>query len=163
MPSTYTPIATTTLSSAQSTVTFSSISATYTDLYVVCQIQNTTNAALIFLRFNGDSSNNYSVTRIWGDGTNAVSDRFTNQAGIDCAYPSTSGWLITNFSIMNYANSTTNKTVLGRWNSAGNSNYTLAFVGLWRSTAAINQVILTPNGVNFAAGSTFTLYGIKAA
>jgi hypothetical protein len=34
---------------------------------------------------------------------------------------------------------------------------------LWRSTSAINIIEVTAGGANFASGSTFTLYGIKAA
>jgi hypothetical protein len=63
---------------------------------------------------------------------------------------------------MNYSNTTTNKTILSRINNAENS--TVARVTLWRNTAAISTIFLTEgNGANFIAGSTFTLYGIKAA
>jgi len=62
---------------------------------------------------------------------------------------------------MNYANSTTNKTVLSRGNNTG--NHTIAYVGLWRSTAAITSMLLGTTGSTWMAGSTFTLYGIKAA
>jgi hypothetical protein len=61
---------------------------------------------------------------------------------------------------------TTNKTVLIRaGNPAGGSGSypgTGAFVGLWRSTSAINYVSLIGNSNSFKTGSTFTLYGIKA-
>jgi hypothetical protein len=66
---------------------------------------------------------------------------------------------------MNYSNSTTYKTVLGRSNRA--SSDTAADVGLWRSTSAITRIDLAMGGSfptnNFASGSTFTLYGIAAA
>jgi hypothetical protein len=64
--------------------------------------------------------------------------------------------------IMNYSNTTTYKTALHRFNDA--NAIVFAIVGLWRNTAAINQVrVFSTNAVNFAVGSTFTLYGIKAA
>ena len=62
---------------------------------------------------------------------------------------------------MNYANTTTYKTVIGRANNAGYGADTS--VGVWRNTAAISTITLTALTANFASGSTFTLYGIKAA
>lgn len=164
MPATYEPISTTTLVSTQSTVTFSAISGDYTDLYLVSQMRTSASTERIDLRFNSDSGTNYSVTRIYGNGSTAISDRFPNATGIDIAYVANSGWCIANHSIMNYANTTTFKNVVGRWNSEGNSGYAVGLVGLWRNTAAITSITLIPNsGVSFAAGSIFTLYGIKAA
>ena len=161
--SAYKVISTQTLGSAAASVTFSSIPQTYTDLVLVSQIQNTGSLQRIDLRFNSDSGSNYSITRIYGSGSAVSSDRFTGASGIDIAYVATSGWCIANHSIMNYANTTTYKSIVGRWNSEGNSGYTTALVGLWRNTAAITSMVLTPLGVNFATGSTFALYGIKAA
>jgi hypothetical protein len=63
---------------------------------------------------------------------------------------------------MNYSNTTTYKTVLLRSNNA--SAITVATVGLWRSTSAINTIKIYADGAAvFSVGSTFTLYGIKAA
>jgi hypothetical protein len=62
---------------------------------------------------------------------------------------------------MNYRNSTTYKTVLSRYDDATKS--TGAEVGLWRNTAAITSVLMKPGTGSFAAGSTFTIYGIAAA
>ena len=63
---------------------------------------------------------------------------------------------------MNYANTTTNKTVLLRNNNTAFG--TEAQVGLWRSTSAINTIKLYLDRAEYyVVGSTFTLYGIKAA
>ena len=62
MPNTYEPIATNTLGSAASSVTFSSIPSTYTDLIVVMNYANSTGLADVFFRFNGDTGSNYSDT-----------------------------------------------------------------------------------------------------
>jgi hypothetical protein len=163
MPATYEIISTQTLGSAAASVTLSSIPQTYTDLVLVAQMQNTGSAQRIELQFNADTGSNYSVTRIYGNGTTASTDRFSSVSHIDVAFVSTSGFCIANHSIMNYSNTTTYKSLVGRWDSEGNSGYATALVGLWRSTAAITSMVLTPNGVNFATGSKFTLYGIKAA
>ena len=66
-----------------------------------------------------------------------------------------------NINIMNYANTTTNKTVLTRYSDAANNIE--ANAGLWRSTAAINSIALAMSSGNLIPGSTFTLYGILKA
>jgi hypothetical protein len=64
---------------------------------------------------------------------------------------------------MNYKNTTNYKTTIGRGSSA--ANFADAQVSLWRDTSAINSVtvLLGAGTSNFSVGSTFTLYGIKAA
>ena len=63
---------------------------------------------------------------------------------------------------MSYSNTSTNKSVLVRYGSA--SQGTMAQIGLWRNTVAITSLeITTDGGQTFNTGSTFTLYGIKAA
>jgi len=62
---------------------------------------------------------------------------------------------------MNYANTTTNKTILSRSNAADKG--VMATVSLWRNTAAINSITLLASANNFATGSTFSLYGVKNA
>jgi hypothetical protein len=162
MASTYEPIATQTLGSAASSVTFSSIPSTYTDLICVVNAGITSGIEDIALTFNGDTGTNYSRTFMYGDGTSAVSGRTSSAARISLGSFG-SGVINGNniFSVMNYANSTTNKTVLSRGNNTG--NHTIAYVGLWRSTAAITSMLLGTTGSTWMAGSTFTLYGIKAA
>lgn len=162
MPATYTTLATTTLGSAQSSVTFSSISGAYTDLVLVIDATATTNNG-VSLRFNSDSGNNYSNTYISGSGTFASSARDSNVSQIYCYWSGTSmnnKRVITIAQIQNYSNTTTNKTVLSRESAA--ETEVSATVGLWRSTSAITSVqVLGSN--NFSAGSTFSLYGIAAA
>ena len=161
MALTYEPISTTTLGAGATSVTFSSIPSTYTDLVLIVNDTNGTGADSLNLRFNGDTGTNYSSTRIQGDGSSAQSNRNTNATSMNIGF--TSNTLSTSIiQIMNYANTTTNKTALGRGNNAGVE--VSAKVGLWRSTAAINSiVVITGGGYTFQTGSTFTLYGIKAA
>jgi hypothetical protein len=157
---TYEPIATTTLTSATNTVTFGSIPQTYTDLVIVSQMKLTTNTRAVIMRFNNDTGSNYSLTRVWGNGSSTTSDRFTSQDGIDSAFVSTSNWNIMRHNIQNYSNSTTYKTTLGRWDDS--AAFTLLQSGTWLNTNAITSMSLTVADT-FVAGSTFTLYGIKAA
>lgn len=159
---TYEPIATTTLGSAQSSVTFSSISG-YTDIYVVCDFVLATSAASLGLRFNSDTGNNYSDTMLAGNGSAASSSRQTSNSFIRSGYWET-GRSQTNISIMNYSNANTNKTTISRQFQSGTStSYVVTNVGLWRNTSAITSITLFGDGGNIASGSTFTLYGIAAA
>ena len=171
MATTYQPIATTTLGSAAASYTFSSIPATYTDLIIIASIKaDSTTIATPALRLNGDTTSNYSATWLYGNGSTATSSRASSQTYLYTG-DYVAGVESTNFAtfitqIFNYANTTTFKTVLSRNNQINSADgETGATVGLWRKTPeAINTILYTStNGANYAAGSTFTLYGIKAA
>ena len=163
---TYEPIATQTLSSNQSTVTFSSIPQTYTDLIIIGGSAAGGDAGLC-LRFNGDSSSNYSWTALTaGDGLQGYVSA-TNTTFIQTAYfaylPSTNSYT----GIMNipsYTNSNINKTVLTRGSNAATGAGVDLNIGTWRNTAAITSIsIILANGGSINTSSTFTLYGITAA
>ena len=164
MPSTYEPIATTTLGSAASNITFSSISSSYTDLVLIVNGGFSSLDALA-VQVNSDTGSNYSTTILNGDGSSAISWRSTSASRIYMNYSgltanSFSGAWVINF--QNYSNTTTNKTVLGRYSGA--SNEVGASVGLWRSTSAINSIkIFANSGNNLLTSSTATLYGVKSA
>jgi hypothetical protein len=165
MPATYEPIATYTIPSAQSSYTFSSISQAYTDIVLVSNFKGVVTGDNFEMRFNSDSGSNYSRTYLYGNGSVAFSGRSSNYTGLligtsDNVQPIT---IIAN--IMNYTNTTTFKTVLSRTNdTAGLYPAVGAIVSMWRATpAAINSITLFASSGNIASGSTFTLYGIKAA
>jgi len=165
MAATYTSIATTTLGSDTGIVTFASISGSYTDLILVCKTaKNGGGAGTLRLQFNSDTGSNYSYTRIFGDGTSAYSDRGTSETGAGVAILgdvviSSAGTFIVQ--LQNYSNSSTYKTAISRGSdSAG--GYVSAYASLWRSTSAINRIDIYST-TNLRSGSTFTLYGIKAA
>ena len=168
MAATYEPIATTTASGSSATITFSSIPSTYTDLVlVVGSVSTTSGAPNITLTFNSDTGTNYSNTLLEGTGANATSTRRTSVANITegnaISLGGTNPSTVT-YNIMNYANTSTYKTVLIR-TAYPTTTYTgtSAVVGLWRSTAAINAMALNLGAGNFSSSSVFTLYGIKAA
>lgn len=162
MPKTYEPISNQILTSTQTTVTFSSIPQTYTDLILVIQAQVNGSPINTDGYVNGDQGTNYSFGTIVGNGTSASNFYGTNTAFIRYA---TAGYTDNTFGhnsinhFFNYANTTTFKTILSRANNAANG--TSITLNLWRSTAAITSISIVGNP--FAIGSTFTLYGIKAA
>jgi hypothetical protein len=159
MPSTYDKIEAKTLGSASTSVTFSTIPATYTDLVLVLAGTIGSGNIDVAVQVNGDTGSNYSRTFLFGDGSSAASGRSSSASSwVPAGLSTTQGNMILQF--MNYSNTTTNKTFIGR--SSIPSVYAVATVGLWRNTAAINSITLS-NTNNFSTGSTFTLYGIKAA
>jgi hypothetical protein len=163
MPSTYEKIETRTLVSASTSVAFTSIPATYTDIVIVAAGTISASAPSTSIRLNGDTGSNYSHTVLTGDGSSATSFRNSNQTSM---YTTFNGAISSSpnaniVQVMNYSNTTTNKTVISRANQAQYG--TDAIVGLWRNTAAINAITFITGGTGFAAGSTFTLYGIKSA
>jgi len=160
---TYTPIATQTVSgSTTTTVSFTFIPQTYTDLILICNASTVSGNYDIGLQFNSDTSGSYSFTYIRGNGSVTSSSRSVGQvfAWTDWAgYTTTIGQTITH--INNYSNSTTYKTVLSHYGNLGSAVDSV--VSLWRNTAAITRIDATMSGGFFASGSTVTLYGILAA
>lgn len=171
MPSTYDKIAATTLASNTTTVTLSSIPATYTDLRLVIVPASSSGTNGIRMRINGDTATNYSATYLGGNGTSAASARDTSATQMQLSWytgiNTTLGVQMYTLDFLNYANTTTYKTLLLRTTAAGNA--TEANVGLWRKTPeAITSLSFNINSFgsssgDFITGSTFTLYGIKAA
>jgi hypothetical protein len=171
MATTYSPIATTTLGSTATEVSFTSISGSYTDLVLVSFIKpSNTDSPALLCEVNSDTGSNYSGTFLYGDGSAAGSNRLSSQArftlarqyGLGDSTTNTANF-ITNF--QNYSNTTTYKTIINRSNTPGGSTYkgVETSVGLWRSTSAITSIRIFVTVGGFASSSMFTLYGVKAA
>jgi len=161
LPSTMTPIATTTVvGSSTASVSFTAISGSYTDIVFVCEIDGSVDDSTR-MRFNSDSATNYSQTNLTGNGSTAASTRSASIAQISLGIGDPTNQTNVIGSINNYSNSTTYKTVLIRANNSVDA--VAARVGLWRSTSAITSIEFFIATSNWVAGSTFTLYGIKAA
>lgn len=165
MALTYEPLATTTLGSASNTITFSSISGTYTDLRIILTGTSSVAGVDFVLRFNSDTATNYSLTYLAGNGSTASAGSSTSATGI---IPSTLQTLNTTpqmftFDIFNYAGSTFKTCLFNANQDLNGSGIVLNGVSMWRSTSAITTVGFTGLGGNFATGSTATLYGITKA
>jgi hypothetical protein len=160
---TYEKIEARTLGSTSGSVTFTSIPATYTDVVLIANYATTAANVDVRFRVNGDTGSNYSYTYLVGNGSTATSGRLANNDNIPGYFAvgtSTNG-NVSIYNLMNYSNTTTYKTVLERVSSA--EKEAVAVVGLWRNTAAINACTIYTSSSTFTVGSTFTLYGIKAA
>jgi hypothetical protein len=160
MPRTYEPIASTTLGSSASDITFASIAADWTDLVIVLHGANSEGSA-VAITFNSDTGSNYSHTLVQGNGTSASSSRQSSQTGAWFASFTTGGPHIAIIHVMSYANTNVYKTLLSSAERIGTT--TARHVGLWRSTSAITSVTLDPVFGTLQAGTTASLFGIKAA
>lgn len=159
-----TAIASTTLTSQQLTVTFSSIPSIYDDLrLVIYDAGDPTYSFAAPMQFNSDTGSNYGETRLYGDGSSfyALGQSSVTSLPIQTRQEPSA----TIVEILSYANSTQYKNVLIRTASNNNSSgETRLSVGLWRSTAAINSITLTNSSLRlWAIGSVFAIYGITKA
>jgi hypothetical protein len=161
----YIPLATVTLGSSASSVTFSSIPATYRDLVLVATA-NSTNSGFtdVAFRFNGDTGTNYSRVGMYG-GVNPVSS-FTNLEGrgflsfINGTTVGTNSFTPSVSTFMDYSATDKHKTGLHRHGMA--TDNVLAAATRWASTAAVTSLFIFPTSGNFNTGSTFNLYGIAS-
>ena len=167
MPSTYTPIASVVLSAtaSQEYVDFTSIPQTYTDIIIVCNGYVVTSTSYWGFQFNSDINTNYSTSVSRGNGSTVTTVGYANSLMIYASNGNPINTVANADSmiaqVMNYTNTSVFKTMLIRDNNAGIEINMAA--GLWRSTSAINAIrIYTPTR-NRGAGSTLSLYGIKAA
>jgi hypothetical protein len=170
--SSYESIATVTLGSAASSVTFSSIPSTYKHLQVRAIGRYTNPSTGIrngALQFNGDTGANYTVHFITGNGSSASASADTGRTFTYCysmpddnVTANTYGAAV--FDILDYANTSKYKTVRALSGTDANGSGEVRFnSGLWLSTSAINSMTFSANNfiITFSANTQFALYGIK--
>jgi hypothetical protein len=156
---TYTALGNLTLGSLTSSVTFSSIPATYRDLVLVITATiNFAGDADFELRLNSDfTDSNYPNVSMTGFGSGSGSSGSGNTPAITMSQ-NLSNHII---QIMDYSATDKHKTMLTRDNITGGR--TRASAIRYASTSAITAITLTDNsGIQLNAGSTFALYGIEA-
>lgn len=166
---TYVQLATTTVSGTSTTThTFSGISQDYTDLVLVCHFKPSANTNQPYIQFNSDtstSSTNYSTLSLTSNGSTSVSKVHTSIYGW---YPSPGPgigtasyqmpWVV---HINNYKNTNLIRTAMSRFGNA--SSFTNVLTHAWRSTDAITSIKLTQESGYWVAGTTFTIYGLRAS
>jgi hypothetical protein len=151
---------------------FQNIPQTYQDLRLVLFARNTSTSVTIsncIPQFNADGGTNYSYTVMRGNGTAASSFRSSNQ---NFTYGGSFGSGNATFGIfgcavidiLDYKNTSRFKTLLCKSGvDLIGSGDTDISVSTWRSTAAINRIVIGQSyGTAYVSGSTATLYGIKA-
>ena len=174
MANTFELIASTTVGLLGATsIDFTSIPSTYTDLVVKYSARTTkvNDNSDIYLQFNGITTATYSFKRILGGGGSVISDGLTNDAkggfaGIATGSTATASTFgNSEIYIPNYAGSTAKSWSV---DSVGENNSATAFqspqAGYWSGTAAITSIKLQDyNAASFVQYSTAYLYGVKNA
>jgi hypothetical protein len=170
MANTYTLISKSILTGSQTSIDFTSIPSTYTDL--VLKISSRATAAvgsdILNIRFNG-SSTGYSVKRLYGQASNSdigsdsstasgyLSIGFSNSATQTSNTFGNVEMYVPNYASSNYKSTSTDSTP----EDNTSATYRGFYAGLWSNTAAINQITIYTGGTSFAQYSSFYLYGIK--
>jgi len=169
----YESIATTTLSSAAASITFSSIPATYKHLQIRLLSKSTNTAATddgIYFTFNGDTTAKYTRHFLYGTGSSAgAGGASTLQTFMSLGDTTTQGnganiFGVTIVDVLDYANTNKYKTGrgLGGYDAAGSGIVWYAS-GSWQDTAAVTSITMTiiAGTYNFAQYTHAALYGIK--
>lgn len=150
-----------------SSITFSSIPGTYTDLCILSSVRNTSAGSALNMRFNS-SSTGYSDKYLEGNGASASSGSNAGGGSYalagDIASSSTTASTFANSMtyIPNYASSNYKSVSADAvTENNGTTAYTDLYASLWSNTSAITQIDMFPNANTFAQYSTFYLYGIK--
>jgi len=166
-------IAQTVLSSAASSVTFSSIPGTYSALRLMIKARGSSgsNGCAVYLQFNGDTGSNYSdnidlllqgAGRYPGAGYGLTASYVanvpigsdnTNSAGV--VIVDIPGYADTVFNKSGYANGFAVIGAVGSRLSSTEGGFE------WASTAAINSIKVLIQSGAFVAGSAFTLHGLE--
>lgn len=165
MPDTFVKIASVTVGSGgASSIDFTSIPSTYTDLCIKLSARSNRAAEIddFFIIKPNNSSSNLTYRFIRGNGAAATSGTSGNMY-IAGASSTSSTFSNSEIYIPNYAGST-NKSI--SVDTVEENNATTAYMSLvavlWSDTTAINRVVLAPVfGTLFDQYSTAVLYGIK--
>lgn len=146
----------TTLAAATSSVTIAGIPTTgYRDLRIVANMGTTATSVVTIVYPNADTGNASAVYMV-GTGSATASGTTAN---IEFGNTGASAKSLTIMDVMDYATDK-HKTFLVRAGDAG--GLTIAYACRWASTSAITSLQFYSPGSTFVAGSTFTLFGIKA-
>ena len=172
---TYTLISSNVLAATATSVTFSAIPATYTDLVLRLSIRGdqANYSEIILLEFNGSAAANYSYTAIRANGSTADSVRGSAQTYGRVGYANSGNSTANTFGsaeiyIPSYTASQ-NKPLSGIGIAENNSStageaWITPYATLWSDTSAITSIKISPiNGPNWVIGSSFYLYGISNA
>ncbi len=165
---TYTPLATITLTGTDSEVVFASIPSGYRDLIFSISILGTSNDQSCVMQLNADTGANYSNVRMsgWGAsyGSNTTGTSYIFVSGYNYGLATSGAYTIAQGSIMDYSATDKHKTTLIRSRSSRDNGDTdtTAGAGRWANTNAVNQIKFYLTAGSFAAGSTFSLFGVIA-
>ena len=151
-----------TLSASASSVTFSVIPQGYRDLVLVIDFVAASGFVAPNIQLNSDTGTNYSYVLADGRGTSAISGAGSGQTqlyGTNSVSSGDSGMAVVQF--MDYSATDKHKTILTRANNTQTNSTVRMSAQRWANTSAITQIFVFDSSDNFAAGSTFYLWGLN--
>jgi hypothetical protein len=161
-------IATTSLSTAASSITFSNIPQGYTDLKIVLSVRasSTSGNSNCFIYLNGVTGTSYSQRRVSGTGASVISDSQTSYPWVDMINTIPNATFTANtfasaeIYIPNYTSSNY-KSLSVDFVAENNATTAHSYFtsGLFSNTSAITSIAIDGTD-NFVQYSTATLYGI---
>jgi hypothetical protein len=167
----YESIATVTVGTAVSSISFSSIPSTFKHLQIrgIARTSRTSSGqATLRFRVNGDDGSNYSYHRLFGDGSSLTASGEASQSYGYFYFGATTSDTSNIFGasvwdVLDYSNTSKYKTlrILGGLDTNGGGGVGIGSAS-WQSTSAISGITLSiDGGFNFNQYSSFALYGIK--
>jgi hypothetical protein len=150
-------------SGGAASITFSSIPATFTDLYLVMSLRNTVATSTGTLALN--TGGIYTRRRLLGDGSSASSDTPSSDYLCSSSTDTASTFGTTGIYIPNYTSSVAKSYSV---DTVSENNATTAYqiliAGLWSGTDAVTTITLTPQGASadWAQYSSASLFGVLA-
>jgi hypothetical protein len=166
VPFAYESIETVTVgATAQSSISFTSIPATYKHLQIRAFNRCSVDSGRLRFQLNGDTAANYSGHYILGTGASALAGGATNDTRLNGAYNNATAnvFSVDIIDILEYANTNVYKSMRNLSGVDTNSvNGEVFYVsGSWRSTSAVTSISMFFDSGNITQYSSFALYGIR--
>ena len=167
MANTYTLISKTVLTGTQSSISFTSIPSTYTDLLLCYSVRSNSGTDTVYaqtITFNGSSSS-FSAKFLYA--YNGSTGSYSNTTGSIGPSPSSLATSNTfgnaSIYIPNYTSSNNKSFTIDNVSENNGTESELDLIaGLWSNTAAISSITIAPNsGASYVQYSSAYLYGIK--
>ena len=168
MATTFTKIASSTVGSGgASSIDFTSIPSTYTDLCVQLSLRTNNDPdggtyGICAVAINGSTAN-LTQKRLQGSGSTASSFSFsTSQFPVDGSANTASTFANGSIYFPSYTGSTNKSFSIDNvMEQNGTTTFMTLIAGLWSQTSAVNQLTFSAVSGSFVQYSTATLYGIN--
>lgn len=161
------------LTSVSSSMSFTSIPSGFRHLLIVgrMRVDTAAEADEVKVQFNGDTGSNYDFQQLYGNGGTAAASTIRATTSIFALRSEAANGRANVFAagicfIFGYSISGVEKTILSLNQTFGDLSADADVLvalrsGLWRNTAVITSIAISPNaGPNFVTGTRFQLYGI---
>jgi len=161
------PISTVTVGSGGvSSISFTGIPQTYTDLMIYVSTRASAASDSVGLRFNGDSTSNYLYRYLLSNGTTSSVSNGTTTNTLGGRQPESTFTANTfgngYFYIPNYTSSSYKPVSIdGVSENNATTSMIMLTASLWINASPISSIIIVPGSGNFVQYSTATLYGIR--